>query len=94
MLIILSFNFLYHKLQLCFIFHVHYILFTCGKKNLKIQKFGTYFEFSKKSNFIKFEIVSVFLNMGNKLLSFQFFSYQFFFTNKILDMFFVKLSLF
>jgi hypothetical protein len=70
MLIILSFSFLYRKLQLCFIFHVHYILFTCGKKNLKIE---TYFEFSKNIKFHKIWNCECFLNMVNKLLPSQFF---------------------
>jgi hypothetical protein len=36
MLTTLGFNFLYHKLQLCFICHVHYTPFTHGKIILKI----------------------------------------------------------
>jgi hypothetical protein len=31
MLTILVFNFLYHKFQFCFVCHVHYTPFTCGK---------------------------------------------------------------
>jgi hypothetical protein len=36
MLIIQCFILLFHKLQLCFECHVHYIPFTCGKRLLKI----------------------------------------------------------
>ncbi len=39
MLILKTFSFLYHKLQLWFICHLHYTLFTCGKGILKFCLF-------------------------------------------------------
>jgi hypothetical protein len=39
MLIILSFSFLYHKLQLFYICYVHYTPFTCDKRLLKFYDF-------------------------------------------------------
>jgi hypothetical protein len=56
MKIILGFCFLYHELQLCFLWHAHYTPFTCDKKLLKILKFEKYFEFLKVSNFMSFKL--------------------------------------
>ncbi len=50
----LGFCFLYHKLQLCFIYHAHYIPFTCGKGLLIILKFEKYFKFLRILNFISY----------------------------------------
>jgi hypothetical protein len=94
MLIILSFSFLFHKLQLCFVFHVHYILITCGKKKLKIQKFRTSLNFLKISNSTNFEIVSVFWIWVISYYHFNFFLIKFFLLIKFSTWFFVKLSLF
>jgi len=58
MLTIVSFFFLYCKLQLFLVCHVHYISFTCGKGLSKKINFETYFEIFFNSNF--FLIVSVF----------------------------------
>jgi hypothetical protein len=44
-LITLGFSFLYYKLQLCLICHVHHTPFSCGKRILKIKDFETCFEF-------------------------------------------------
>jgi len=45
MLTTLGFHF--HKLQLCFICHAHYIPFKRGKGFLKFENFEKYFEFLK-----------------------------------------------
>jgi len=58
MLIILGFKFLYYKLQICFICHVHYTPFTCDKIFLKIWNFQTYFEF------LKFQNSTIFYNIN------------------------------
>jgi hypothetical protein len=44
MLTTLGFYYLYHKIQLFFVCHAHYTLFTCGKGFLKFYKFEKYFE--------------------------------------------------
>jgi hypothetical protein len=69
MLTTLEFNFLYYKLQLCFIYHVHYTPFTCDNWFLKFQDFETYFEILKFTNSTSFVC---FLNVSSTLLSFQF----------------------
>jgi hypothetical protein len=69
MLTTLEFNFLYYKLQLYFIYHVHYTPFACDKFFLKFQDFQTYFEFLKFTNST---FCVCFLIVNNMLLSFQF----------------------
>ncbi len=53
---ILGFSFLYYKLQLLLICHLHYTPFVCGKRNLKMKDFETYFELKNISNAIKFKL--------------------------------------
>jgi len=54
MWITLGFGFLDHKLQLCFICHVHYTSFTCGKGLLKFK--NECWILKHTLNFLKFQV--------------------------------------
>jgi hypothetical protein len=54
MSITLGFGFLDHKLQLCFICHVHYTSFTCGKRLLKFK--NECWILKHTLNFLKFQV--------------------------------------
>ncbi len=79
MLTILSFYFLYHKLQRYFVCHAHYSPFTCGKEIFLKLIFKNILDFVFK--FLKIIIpyffnCECFLNVGSRLLSSKFSYHQ------------------
>lgn len=63
-----NFCFLYHKLQFCFIYPIHYTLVKCSKRFLKFWDFETLFEYLKTSNSITFCSCECFLSVSNNSL--------------------------
>jgi hypothetical protein len=85
--IILWFSFLYHKIKICFICHVHYTTFTCGKWLLKLI-YSKYFKISQISN------CECFWNVGNQLTSSQKNSHQISIIKRVFNIVIYKIDYF